>query len=134
MIKPLLHLVFGGEVDDAQTLDYRDLDNIDMVGIFPSHASALDAWRAASQGHLDNARLKYVIVHLKRLLEAFWLVQRWHWVAVRMKWYDVGSQLCVIYHAFGRDLLPHPKINPRKNRLRYDSTAHQAYVSISALW
>ena len=69
MTKPLLHLVFGGEVDDPQTLDYRDLDNIDIVGIYPSHATALDAWRAASQGHVDNARMKYVIVHLHRLLD-----------------------------------------------------------------
>jgi hypothetical protein len=69
MEKPLLHLVFGGEVDDPQTLDFNDLDNIDVVGIFPSHAKALDAWRAASQGHVDNARMKYVIVHLHRLLD-----------------------------------------------------------------
>ena len=65
MTKPLLHLVFGGEVDDPQTLDYRDLDNIDIVGIYPSHATALDAWRAASQSraaapwHLGQWRLRH---------------------------------------------------------------------------
>ncbi len=69
MSKPLLHLVFGGEVDDPQTLDFNDLDNIHVVGIFPDHASALDAWRSASQIHVDNARMKYVIVHLHRLLD-----------------------------------------------------------------
>ena len=68
MEKPLLHLVFGGEVDDPQTLNFNDLDNIDIVGIYPNNAKALEAWRAASQGHVDNARMKYVIVHLHRLL------------------------------------------------------------------
>ncbi len=69
MKKPLLHLVFGGEVEDPQTVDFHNTENLDIVGIYPDHASALKAWRAASQGHVDNAHMKYVIVHLHRLLD-----------------------------------------------------------------
>ncbi len=69
MTKPLLHLVFGGTVEDPQTLDYTSCEGLDIVGIFPNYASALDAWRAASQSHVDEASTKYVIVHLHRLME-----------------------------------------------------------------
>ncbi|MDD9878814.1 MAG: DUF4170 domain-containing protein [Magnetovibrio sp.] len=69
MSKPLLHLVFGGEVDDPQGMDFTDTDNLDIVGIFPNYAAALDAWRGASHTHVDNASMKYTIVHLHRLLE-----------------------------------------------------------------
>ena len=67
--KPLLHLVFGGEVADPQGLDFVDVNNLDIVGIYPNYAKALDAWRGASQAHVDHARIKYVIVHLHRMLE-----------------------------------------------------------------
>ena len=67
--KAMLHLVFGGDVDDPQTMDFNDCDNLDIVGIFPSYATALSAWRGASQAHVDNAHRKYVIVHLHRMLE-----------------------------------------------------------------
>jgi hypothetical protein len=63
-----LHLVFGGRVRDPQGLDY-DLDTIDVVGIFPDYATALDAWRAQAQRTVDDAEMKYVVVHLHRLLE-----------------------------------------------------------------
>ena len=63
-----LHLVFGGRVRDPQGLDY-DLATIDVVGIFPDYATALDAWRAQAQRTVDDAEMKYVIVHLHRLLE-----------------------------------------------------------------
>ncbi len=69
MKKPLLHLVFGGEVDDPQTVDFKDTDNLDIIGIFPDNDSALEAWRAASHGHVDNAHMKYVVVHLHRMLD-----------------------------------------------------------------
>ena len=69
MSKPLLHLVFGGEVDDPQGLDFSDVDNLDIVGIFPNYATALAAWRGASQQHVDNAQMKYVIVHMHKLME-----------------------------------------------------------------
>lgn len=64
-----LHLVFGGRVTDPQTLDFSDLSTIDMVGIYPDFASAEKAWRAAAQRTVDDAEMKYVVVHLHRLLE-----------------------------------------------------------------
>ena len=69
MDKPLLHLVFGGEVQDPSGLDWVDCDNLDTVGIFPNYKAALDAWRAASQAHVDDAKRRYVIVHLHRMLD-----------------------------------------------------------------
>ena len=63
-----LHLVFGGRVKDPQGLDF-DLATIDLVGVYPDHASALDAWRANAQRTVDDAEMKYVVVHLHRLLE-----------------------------------------------------------------
>jgi hypothetical protein len=64
-----LHLVFGGRVTDPQGLDFEDLKKIDFVGVFPDFASAKDAWRSASQRSIDDAEMKYVVVHLHRLLE-----------------------------------------------------------------
>jgi hypothetical protein len=69
MDKPLLHLVFGGEVEDPQELNFTDTDNLDIVGIFPNYAAALNAWRGASQQHVDNAAMKYVIVHMHKLMQ-----------------------------------------------------------------
>ena len=67
--KPLLHLVFGGHVEDPRKLDYTSTDNLDVVGIFPAYKSALEAWRGASQSRVDEADVKYVIVHLHRLFD-----------------------------------------------------------------
>ncbi|MGK6356995.1 DUF4170 domain-containing protein [Sphingomonas sp. DT-207] len=64
-----LHLVFGGRVSDPQTLDFQDPSKLDVVGIFPDYASAEKAWRAAAQRTVDDAEMKYVVVHLHRLLE-----------------------------------------------------------------
>ena len=69
MDRPLLHLVFGGEVADPRTLDYVDTGKLDIVGIFPSYAEALKAWRGVSQRNVDHANIKYVIVHLHRLMD-----------------------------------------------------------------
>ncbi len=69
MDKPLLHLVFGGTVADPQGTDFVDTDNLDIVGIFPNYATALDAWRGASQAHVDEASTKYVVVHMHRMLD-----------------------------------------------------------------
>jgi hypothetical protein len=69
MDKPLLHLVFGGEVTDPQGTDFVDVDNLDIVGIFPNYATALAAWRGASQKHVDDAQMKYVIVHMHKLMD-----------------------------------------------------------------
>jgi len=64
-----LHLVFGGRVKDPRTLDFQDLKSIDLVGIYDSYAAAEDAWRGKAQGTVDDAEMRYVIVHLHRLLE-----------------------------------------------------------------
>jgi len=67
--KPKLHLVFGGRVSDPQSLDFNDLENIDMVGVYPNFEEAEEAWRGAAQRTVDDAEMKYVVVHLHRLLE-----------------------------------------------------------------
>ena len=64
-----IHLVFGGRVKDPQTLDFADLSSMDVVGFFPDYQSAEKAWRAAAQRTVDDAEMKYVVVHLHRLLE-----------------------------------------------------------------
>ncbi len=64
-----LHLVFGGRVTDPQTLDFDDLDSIEIVGVFPDYATAEKAWRAAAQRTVDDAAMKYVVVHLHRLVQ-----------------------------------------------------------------
>ncbi len=64
-----LHLVFGGRVSDPQGLEFSDLGSIDLVGIFDSFAAAEDAWRGKAQATVDDAEMRYVIVHLHRLLE-----------------------------------------------------------------
>ena len=63
-----LHLVFGGRVTDPQGLDF-DLSSTHVVGLFPDYQSALEAWRANAQRTVDDAEMKYVVVHLHRLLE-----------------------------------------------------------------
>lgn len=64
-----LHLVMGGRVSDPQTLDFVDLENLDLVGVYPNFDEAEDAWRGKAQRTVDDAEMKYVIVHLHRLLE-----------------------------------------------------------------
>ena len=65
----LLHLVFGGELESLDGTSFSDLDALDIVGIFPNYASAYDAWRAKAQETVDNAHMRYFIVHLHRLLD-----------------------------------------------------------------
>ena len=64
-----LHLVFGGRVSDPRGLDFDDLTSIEIVGVFPDYASAEKAWRAAAQRTVDDAEMKFVVVHMHRLLE-----------------------------------------------------------------
>ena len=64
-----LHLVMGGRVKDPQGLDFEDPSKLDLVGVFPDYKAAEDAWRGAAQRTVDDAAMKYVIVHLHRLLE-----------------------------------------------------------------
>jgi hypothetical protein len=67
--KQLLHLVFGGEITQLDATDFRDLTKLDIVGIFPSYAAAHAAWKAKAQATVDNAHMRYFIVHLHRLLD-----------------------------------------------------------------
>lgn len=67
--KQLLHLVFGGELKNLKTTEFRDLADLDIVGIFPDYASALAAWKSKAQMTVDNAHMRYFIVHMHRLLD-----------------------------------------------------------------
>jgi len=64
-----LHLVFGGRVSDPQTLDFVDPSKLEIVGIFADYKAAEDAWRAAAQRTVDDAEMRFVVVHLHRLLD-----------------------------------------------------------------
>lgn len=64
-----LHLVIGGRVKDPQHIEFTDLNALDFVGVFPDYAAAEEAWRAAAQRTVDDAEMKYVVVHLHRLLQ-----------------------------------------------------------------
>ena len=67
--KQLLHLVFGGELTDLRGVEFKDLDKIEVVGIFPNYATAYDAWKNAAQRSVDNAHMRYFIVHMHKLLD-----------------------------------------------------------------
>jgi hypothetical protein len=67
--KQLLHLVFGGELSKLDAHEFADLDKLDIVGIFPNYATAYAAWKAKAQLTVDNAHMRYFIVHLHRLLD-----------------------------------------------------------------
>ena len=67
--KQLLHLVFGGELDDLSGVRFRDLAQVDIVGIYPNYAEAHAAWSAKARQTVDNAQMRYFIVHLHRLLD-----------------------------------------------------------------
>lgn len=67
--KQLLHLVFGGELAQLGDMTFKDLSDMDIVGIFPNYASAHAAWKAKAQKTVDNAHMRYFIVHLHRLLD-----------------------------------------------------------------
>lgn len=63
-----LHLVMGGRVKDPRTMEFRDPESIHVVGVFSSYDAAADAWRANAQRTVDDAEMKYVVVHIHRLL------------------------------------------------------------------
>ncbi|HTM95595.1 MAG TPA: DUF4170 domain-containing protein [Croceibacterium sp.] len=67
--KQLLHLVMGGRVKDPRGVDFQDLSQVHLVGVYPDFATAEEAWRGWAQRTVDDAEMKYVIVHLHRLLE-----------------------------------------------------------------
>lgn len=62
-----LHLVFGGELVDPAKNVFRNVDDLDIIGMFPDYASAYDAWKAAAQKTVDNAHMRYYIAHIHRL-------------------------------------------------------------------
>ena len=67
--KQLLHLVFGGELEKLTGGEFKNLDELDIVGIFPDYASAHAAWKAKAQQTVDNAHMRYFIVHMHKLLD-----------------------------------------------------------------
>jgi hypothetical protein len=67
--KQLLHLVFGGELKSLDELEFANLNDLDIVGMYPNYAEAYKAWKAVAQRTVDNAQMRYFIVHLHRLLD-----------------------------------------------------------------
>lgn len=67
--RQLLHMVFGGELTSLEGIEFRNLDQLDIVGIYPSYAEAHKAWKGAAQKTVDNAQMRYFIVHMHRLLD-----------------------------------------------------------------
>ena len=67
--KQLLHLVFGGELERLDDVEFKDISKLDIVGIYPNYATAHAVWKAKAQGTVDNAQMRYFIVHLHRLLD-----------------------------------------------------------------
>jgi hypothetical protein len=65
----LLHLVIGGEVSALDGITFKDLSKVETVGLFPNYAAAYQAWRAKAQQSVDNAHMRYFIVHIHRLLD-----------------------------------------------------------------
>ena len=67
--RQLLHLVFGGELTKLESVEFADLKALDIVGIYPNYADAYDAWKDAAHRTVDDAHMRYFIVHLHRLLD-----------------------------------------------------------------
>jgi ABC-type metal ion transport system substrate-binding protein len=67
--KQLLHLVFGGELKSLDSMTFRDLNDLDIVGIYPNYATAHQAWKSKAQMTVDNAHMRYFIVHMHRMLD-----------------------------------------------------------------
>lgn len=67
--KQLLHLVIGGELENIEEITFKDLSHVDIVGVYPDYASAYTVWKQKAQQTVDNAEMRYFVVHLHRLLE-----------------------------------------------------------------
>ncbi|HTP75823.1 MAG TPA: DUF4170 domain-containing protein [Rhizomicrobium sp.] len=67
--KQLLHLVFGGELVSPSDITFKDLAKLDLVGMYPNYAAALSAWRGKAQATVDNAQMRYFVVHIHKLIE-----------------------------------------------------------------
>ncbi len=69
MTQQLLHLVFGGELENLEEVNFKDLSKLDIVGVFPNYTEAEAAWRGKAQQTVDNAHMRYFIVHMHKLLD-----------------------------------------------------------------
>ena len=67
--KQLLHLVIGGELKELKGVEFKNLDEVDIVGVYPNYASAYDVWKQKAQMSVDNAKMRYFIVHMHRLMD-----------------------------------------------------------------
>jgi hypothetical protein len=67
--KQLLHLVFGGELTELDGIEFKDTSQLDIVGIYPDYEAAQNAWLRKARETIDNAQMRYFIVHLHRLLD-----------------------------------------------------------------
>ena len=67
--KQLLHLVIGGELESIEGVTFKDLSKVDLVGVYPNYAEAQAVWKAKAQQTVDNAEMRYFVVHLHRLLD-----------------------------------------------------------------
>lgn len=67
--RQLLHLVIGGELEDLDHVEFRDLSKLDFVGAYPNYASAREAWKSAAQRSVDNAHMRYFVIHAHRLID-----------------------------------------------------------------
>jgi hypothetical protein len=67
--RQLLHLVIGGEMEDLEHVEFRDLDGLDFVGAYPNYALAREAWKSAAQRSVDNAHMRYFVIHAHRLID-----------------------------------------------------------------
>lgn len=67
--KQLLHIVLGGELKNVAETEFRDLDKLEFVGAFPDYAAARAAWKAKAQATVDNALMRYFIIHAHKLLD-----------------------------------------------------------------
>ena len=67
--KQLLHLVIGGELENIEGITFKDLSKVDLVGVYPNYAAAYAVWKSKAQQTVDNAEMRYFVVHLHRLLD-----------------------------------------------------------------
>ena len=67
--KQLLHLVIGGELEDLDDITFKDLSQVDIVGVYPNYKAAYDVWKSKAQQTVDNAHVRHFVVHLHRLLD-----------------------------------------------------------------
>lgn len=67
--KQLLHLVLGGELENIEGITFKDLSKVDLVGVYPNYAAAAAVWKSKAQQTVDNAEMRYFVVHLHRLLD-----------------------------------------------------------------